>query len=289
MMSLRSFIVNIAFTILDGRRDKHLKLAANVIRHKDIVYGVDDKMQSLDIYHPRDMDKKLPVIVNVHGGGFVYGTKETYQYYCSDLAKRGFIVVSFSYRLAPKHRFPKQLEDINLVMKWVKEHQERYLMDLHHLYLIGDSAGAHLSLLYTSFLVNKPYQDNFAFKPAKGIHIKALSLSCGIYDIHKIPWHTYWLFRDLLGKDFKRYISLVNPIAYVTDDFPPIHLMSFNADFLKMQIPLLKTKLNEFNVMNESQIYGDKKHRLGHVFHTHVDKLFAIKANDDQCDFLKQH
>lgn len=55
----------------------------------------------------------IPVIVSVHGGGWGYGDKERYQYYCMSLAQQGFAVVNFSYRLASKYKFPAPLEDTN--------------------------------------------------------------------------------------------------------------------------------------------------------------------------------
>ena len=63
------------------------------------------KWQKLDVYRQKDATGKLPVIVSVHGGGWVYGDKERYQFYCMDLAERGFAVVNFSYRLAPEYKF----------------------------------------------------------------------------------------------------------------------------------------------------------------------------------------
>ena len=67
----------------------------------------------MDVYRPRDTDAVIPVIVSVHGGGWGYGDKERYQYYCMSLAQQGFAVVNFSYRLASKYKFPAPLEDTN--------------------------------------------------------------------------------------------------------------------------------------------------------------------------------
>lgn len=64
-------------------------------------------------------DHPLPVIVSVHGGGWVFGSKEGYQFYCMSLAQLGFTIVNFSYRLAPEFPFPANIEDINSVMSWV--------------------------------------------------------------------------------------------------------------------------------------------------------------------------
>lgn len=60
----------------------------------------------LDLHYPEETDHPLPVIVSIHGGGYGYGTREVYHHYCADLARRGFAVVNFNYRLAPDSQFP---------------------------------------------------------------------------------------------------------------------------------------------------------------------------------------
>lgn len=79
----------------------------------------------------------LPVIVSVHGGGWGYGDKERYQYYCMSLAQQGFAVVNFSYRLASKYKFPAPLEDTNRVFVWLLAHAVRYGFDTHNVFCVG--------------------------------------------------------------------------------------------------------------------------------------------------------
>lgn len=96
-MSKASDFVRTNFKAGDDIRDAGLATPEDIIRYDDIVYGVDPKWQSLDVYRPKAAEgQKLPVIVSVHGGGWVYGDKERYQFYCMSLAQRGFAVVNFS-------------------------------------------------------------------------------------------------------------------------------------------------------------------------------------------------
>lgn len=82
--------------------------------------------QRLDVYRPRAREgEKLPVIISVHGGGWVYGDKDGYQFYCMGLAERGFAVVNFSYRLAPEAKFPASLEDTNAVFRYYRSGEEK--------------------------------------------------------------------------------------------------------------------------------------------------------------------
>ena len=91
----------------DKKRDEGLSVPADIVRFDDILYGDDKKFrkwQFLDVYRPKEipLKEKIPVIVSVHGGAWVYGDKDVYQWYCMRLAQRGFAVVNFSYRLAPE-------------------------------------------------------------------------------------------------------------------------------------------------------------------------------------------
>ena len=95
-MEKMSSIIRREFKKGDDIRDAGLTAPDDVIRYKDIAYGKDSAMQVLDVYRPKDTEGNLPVIVSVHGGGWVYGDKELYQYYCMSIAQRGFAVVNFT-------------------------------------------------------------------------------------------------------------------------------------------------------------------------------------------------
>lgn len=122
----------------DDERDAGLKAPEGVVRHNDISYGPHGTWNLLDVYRPEKAgDRPLPVIVSVHGGGWVYGDKERYQYYCMDLAMRGFAVVNFNYRLAPEDPFPAALEDVNRVFCWLADHAGEYGMVLDRLFTVA--------------------------------------------------------------------------------------------------------------------------------------------------------
>ncbi|MGB4661825.1 MAG: alpha/beta hydrolase, partial [Mobilitalea sp.] len=103
----------------DAKRDAGLCTPEDIERVNNIQYGPDSVWNVLDVYRPKAESGKLPVIVIVHGGGWVYGDKEVYQFYGMNLAQRGFAVVNFSYRLAPEAKYPAPLEDTNLVITWM--------------------------------------------------------------------------------------------------------------------------------------------------------------------------
>ena len=133
-MSKASDTMRKEWAINDAKRDAGLTTPEDIKRFDDIQYGPDPKWNVLDVYRPRAEEGKLPVIVSVHGGGWVYGDKELYQFYCMSLAQRGFAVVNFTYRLAPEEKYPAPLEDTNSVIEWMFENQERYLLDMENVF-----------------------------------------------------------------------------------------------------------------------------------------------------------
>lgn len=291
-MSIRSKMINYYFKKGDKKRDHGLQTPPDIQRHNNILYGSHKKWHLLDVYYLKNTHKKLPVIIIIHGGGWVYGTKETYQYYGMDLARRGFIVVNFNYRLAPKHRFPAQLEDINRVIYWLHQHNDKYLFDLNHVYLIGDSAGANLTSLYTSFITDKTFQQQFDFHPYKGFKPQAIVLNCGLYDLeylieNKKP--SAKLLKDFLPKKtYLKSLDLANAIAYVNHQFPSVFLMTAVEDFLKDQSFLFEKKLNANHVNYTFKIYGSDKEKRYHDFQCNITDKIAEKCNDETCDFLRQ-
>ena len=110
-----------------------------------------------DVYLPGESaaEKQHPAVVIVHGGGWLSGDKWTLESYSRILARHGFVVVTINYRLAPKHKFPSQVDDVRDALVWTAKNAERWSIDLTRLGMFGYSAGGHLSTL-VSMLANEP-------------------------------------------------------------------------------------------------------------------------------------
>ena len=183
-MSLTSHIVRTLFTIGDLKRDLGWVPPTDVEAIENVSYGSCDKWHLLDLYRPKDAEGKLPVLLNIHGGAWVYGDKKVYAPYGMYLATQGFAVVNASYRLAPKHTFPAPLEDVGAMVEWVVDHAEDYSLDLSNLFFVGDSAGAHLATAYTAVQLNEAYANSFpGIKVDARFVPKGLLLNCGVFDM----------------------------------------------------------------------------------------------------------
>ncbi len=277
----------------DDVRDTGLGTPDNVVRFDDIVYGTTDpKMQVLDVYRPKEMEgKKLPVIVSVHGGGWVYGDKERYQYYCMSLVQYGFAVVNFTYRLAPEHKFPAAIEDTNLVMRFVMEHSGEYGFDTDHIFAVGDSAGAHNLSIYAGICTDPERAKQFPFEVPDHLCLKAIALNCGVYRVHVEDEKNLdaALMKEYLpGKGTAEELELINALHGITENYPPTLYMTCTGDFLQEQVLELQKTLIAHHVPQEFLYYGDKDTELGHVFHLNVKSEIAKRCNMEECDFFRR-
>lgn len=271
----------------DFQRDKNLTTPQDIQRYDNIFYGKDG-MQVLDVYRPKNSRKKLPVILNVHGGGWVYGTKETYQFYAMDLAQKDFVVVNFTYRLAPEHKFPAFLEDINSVVKWIVKNSDIYGFDLENFFATGDSAGAHILSLYTAALSNAELQSKFKIDFIQDFNFKALVLNCGKYSFKKEAYKDRELLSELLETpDDEQLLNLIETVDFITPDFPPSFLMTCQGDFLKEQTVFLVKELTKQNVPFEFHFYRDEKAQLWHCFQNTIDFEPGKKCRQQECDFFR--
>lgn len=288
LMSITSIMFRKTAKKSDDARDAGLTTPQDIERFDDIVYGENEEWNVLDVYRPiAEMSRNLPVIVSVHGGGWVYGDKELYQYYCMSLAQRGFAVVNFTYRLAPEYKFPAPLEDTNAVMEWIYENAPDYGLDVEHIYMLGDSAGANILALYTAICTNPSYAANFKFHAPDGFVPKAIALNCGSY-VQTDDEFTKALMADYLPKKgTEEELKLNNPLHYITEKYPPVYVMTSNGDFLKEQAPMMVEVLKEKGIPHVMKCYGDEKTELGHVFHCNIRLPEATVCNDEECEFFK--
>ncbi len=289
-MSQTSDMIRTMFKKGDDERDAGLTTPEDIVRYDDIAYGPDPAQQSLDVYRPKDAEgQRLPVIVSVHGGGWVYGDKERYQFYCMDLAQRGFAVVNFTYRLAPENKFPSSLEDTNSVFIWVLDNAEKYGFDTDHIFAVGDSAGGHNLGLYASFCTNPDYAARFEFDPPKGFALQAIALNCSAYVLDTVGGGTTGpLIGDLMpNKGTPEELELINVCSHITEKFPPTFFMTAVDDFLKADAPKLAAVLAEKEIPFMYRLYGSKEHRLAHVFHLNIRSEDAKLCNDEECAFFR--
>ena len=99
----------------------------------------------LDIYRPR-ASGRFPVLVQIYGGAWQSGSRESHEWFARYFASRAYVVVAIDYRHAPAWRWPEQLEDVRSALRWVAEHVHDYDGDPARIVLVGRSSGAQLAM-----------------------------------------------------------------------------------------------------------------------------------------------
>jgi acetyl esterase/lipase len=123
-----------------------LKVPDSVVLERGITYtspgGID---LQLNLARPKTGDGPFPAVVCIHGGGFRAGNRESYDSLIVKLAERGFVAVTVSYRLAPKHQFPAAVNDVKAAVRWVRANASKYHVNPDKIGVTGGSAGGHLA------------------------------------------------------------------------------------------------------------------------------------------------
>ena len=222
---------------------------------KDIAYSDYSMDTTGDIYVREDLlakGEKLPVVLNIHGGGFVMGDKK-YRYGISSWwAEKGYIVYNISYRLSPDVYFPENLVDLVDALNYLNVLAKDYPMDLSKLVITGDSSGGYSAAYLTALAFNDELRAEIVEK--SGVEIAPVQLKpalcvpcCGIYDVEtllktKMPFHLipitaktytgYPISNDLKNlKDYPLY-DYISPINFVTKDWCKVFMIWTWSDLI---------------------------------------------------------
>ena len=259
----------------DGDAAKHAEQTPpeNVEKIKDVEYISDGNIyHRLDVFYPKGTKQsdKLPVVIDIHGGGWMYGDKDLNEYYCLSIADRGYTVFSISYRLVPDVTVNEQLQDVAEALKWISENMKNYPADESKILLTGDSAGGQLSAYSAVLLQSEELREKFGVVDGN-LDVSALVLTSpvafmkdgGSFSVYtKILW----------GKDYKTkptydYMDISEIIDYAK--LPPTYFITSDGDSLAHdQTHRAYELFKEKGVQCEIANFGDDENGdpLPHVF-----------------------
>ena len=251
-----------------------------------------------DLHLPQHAKEKLPVIVDVHGGAWIYGSKETNCGYASYLASKGFGVLAINYTAAEKADLPNQIRDVLAAVNWIWNNAPRYGLDRDQLFLCGDSAGAHLALL-AYIAAHTPTLRLFYGVRQPQWKVKAFGLVSPVTDLHFFADSVLPIQRKLrarlFGDDYAqsplRYCSSIDDILRPSTHLPPVYLASSEDDFFRGQSIHLHHLLNRRGVENQFRYYPAGQLRtLPHGFPIHHPEFPESRfVSDEMLAFFKQH
>lgn len=248
-----------------------------------------DPMHFLDIYYPQGTTTPIPVIIDIHGGGWMYGTKDLNKNYCLTLASMGFAVVNPSYRLCPQTTIPGQIQDIFAAFRWLDDNGAKYCCDMNNVFVTGDSAGGHLAALSCAIMGRDGLDEIFGVTLPR-LRFNAAGFTCGGFDPLKTlnkPTPITRAYKEiLLGEDCDSYpyASYLNVGALVGGThFPPIYMVSSKEDFVFSMSVAFSEKLSEYAVPHRFRKWGRAKGKhLTHVFSVLYPEWPESKATNEE-------
>jgi acetyl esterase/lipase len=181
----------------------------------------------LDVYARRGSPTPLPIVLSIHGGGWVGGTKEASLMGIMPYLEKGLHVVNVEYRLAKTAPAPAAVQDCRLALRWVFKNAKEYGFDTTRVIITGGSAGGHLALM-TGMLPNGTGLDLPTDWDYATVQPKAAAIInwFGITDVNDIlaganeqRYAVYWLANQ---PEKEAIAKAVSPLTYVKKGLPPI-------------------------------------------------------------------
>ena len=214
---------------------------------------------------------KLPVIIDIHGGGWMYAEKGLNHHYCAALADRGYVVFNINYRLVPDVTVNQQLQDVARALRWIRDHGSQYPCDMQNIMLTGDSAGGQLAAYSAVLMQSAQLRKTFDTVDPQ-MELTALLLTSpvafmrdgGLFSLYTKPmWGT-----DYKDKATYPYMDFDQIIDYA-QALPPTYLITSSGDTLaNKQTHRLYEVLQAHGVQAEIKDYAKAEYNqsLPHVF-----------------------
>ena len=209
----------------------------NVVKVKDVEYLDDgNPYHKFDVFYPEGTIPKegLPVIIDIHGGGWMYASKDLNEYYCMELASKGYCVFSISYRLVPDVTVYEQIKDCTDALAYINSNMKNYPANKKTVMLTGDSAGGQLAL-YSTILNNNPDAREIFGTVDTKLNIKCLLLTSPVTYAKSGGWFSIYT-KKMWGKDYKakaayNYMDL-DEIMELANNMPPTYFITSSGDTL---------------------------------------------------------
>lgn len=246
----------------------------------DVTYSkVAGEELKMDIYFPqRDPNATSPAVVVIHGGAWMSGRRQDMTALATQFAESGFVAATVSYRLAPKHKWPAMLDDVQTAVRYLRSKAGEYRIDPRRIGATGASAGGHLALLLG-------FRDTRDGNPAefKGLSSKVSAVFniFGPTDLRRdFPATLDSLFETVLGKkkaDSLDDIRLASPVEWISKSAAPVFTLHGEADPLvpNAQAKWLKEKLDALGIRNEMRIIPKMVHGINPADKTQMDAVLA--------------
>jgi acetyl esterase/lipase len=199
----------------------------------NVVYQVASGYEAkLDLYLPRGQEEPVPALIQIHGGGWVGGSKERNSLTFLPYLEMGWAVINIEYRLGRVALAPAAVEDCLCALRWIIRNAERYNIDASKLVVTGYSAGGHLAL--TTGLVPSSAGLDLQCPGNEPLEVAAIVNWYGITDVGDLldgkNMRTYAVQWMASMPDRYDIAERVSPLSYVRVGLPPVLTIHGDAD-----------------------------------------------------------
>lgn len=216
----------------------------------DIAY-MDGERHTLDVYLPNEGQGPFPVIVDIYGGGLIFGDKSSHKLEPAlRLLDKGYAVVSVDYSLIHQKDFPFQIYEIKAALRFLRAHADEYQLDMNRVALMGESSGAHLAVMtgVTASVdaLQNPFMGDNNNQPET---VNAIITMYGPYEFDQFvdqfnesgvtPKYAETgtaesfegqMFNQQAPKDVPQRVKMYSPKMYFNAEMPPILAFAGTAD-----------------------------------------------------------
>jgi acetyl esterase/lipase len=252
----------------------------------------------IDVYVPKTPTSATrPMILWVHGGGFLSGSRRQVADYATMLADQDFTVASLEYSLAPGHQYPVPIRQGNAALSYLAANAARFGGDPAVMAVGGDSAGAQIASQLAALQTNPALAAAMRLTPAiPADHLKAAVLFCGLYDMDTVRDTGFPALRTFLWAYTGRRawttlpaIDQMSTTRQITDRYPATYLTVGDSDPFQPQAYELDATLRAHGVNVRSRYWTGTGAKLGHEYQFDFRTPAARTVFTDTVAFLNDH
>ncbi|MFD0989904.1 alpha/beta hydrolase fold domain-containing protein [Mariniflexile jejuense] len=194
----------------------------------DVVYTqVNNWKGYMDIFTNPNAKTPTPIVINIHGGGWKSGQKES-QTGLETFFSNGYAVANVSYRLVDVAPAPAAIQDVRCALLYIYRNAKKLNIDTNKIVIMGGSAGGHLALMAGLLADNNSFDSNCP--NSENIKVAAIIDKYGVTDLTPLAYRNSprdWLGLNNIDAEF---VKKVSPINYISQNSPPIFIAHGDAD-----------------------------------------------------------
>ena len=262
----------------DMKRIDYSKLSKSIKEKLNINYNRDDSTEhTLDIYY-KDSNELKPILIDIHGGGFISNDKELNHLFGNYMAQKGFVVFNINYRLAyPKYNVFDQVTDIDNALKWIVKNAKNFNGNINEMYIAGHSSAGVLAVIEALLCKSESLLKDYNLDK-RNYEYKGILLDCGLMNFYKNSI-AYWGMRRMIFpkkyKNDKRYQGIIFEKNEELYKLPKIVILTNSKDELKEMSYYFKELLDKNKIPSKIIDRGEDGH-MGLVFKTYTKENLTI-------------